>query len=164
MKGDIFFQKKILHVRLFGTAEYSLLQKKTNFVLDMPKGSLSAEMIYWVVYIGWNYIRLFFLHLMENKRKSTFLPYRVKKYHSILEMDTFKVMLLIFYLVSLNKNLAYDFNSPFHDIETTVMDQCATCMPHWGRFLIKSAKAKTLFFSMWVLEISETWVSIFKFS
>ena len=33
-----------------------------------------------------------FLHSME--KKSTFLPYRVKKHHSTLEMDTFKVMSL----------------------------------------------------------------------
>ena len=36
--------------------------------------------------------------------KSTFLPYRVKKHHydSTLEMDTFKVMLLLSYLASLD--------------------------------------------------------------
>ena len=35
-------------------------------------------------------------------QKSTFLPYRVKKHHSTLEMDTFKVMLLLSYLASLD--------------------------------------------------------------
>ena len=46
----------------------------------------------------------FFLHSMEKKgrRKSTFLPYHVKKHHSTLEMDTFKIMLLLSYLASLD--------------------------------------------------------------
>ena len=50
-----------------------------------------------------------FLHSMEKKStkkstnaKSTFLPYRVKKHHSTLEMDTFKAMLLLSYLASLD--------------------------------------------------------------
>ena len=41
-----------------------------------------------------------FLHSRE--KKSTFLPYRVKKHHSTLEIDTFKGMLLLSYLTSLN--------------------------------------------------------------
>ena len=36
------------------------------------------------------------------EKKSTFLPYHVKKNHSTLEVDTFKVMLLLSYLASLN--------------------------------------------------------------
>ena len=44
--------------------------------------------------------KLFFLHSME--KKSTFLPYHVKKHHSTLEMDTFKIMLLLSYLASLD--------------------------------------------------------------
>ena len=36
------------------------------------------------------------------KKKSTFLPYRVKKHHSTLEMDTFNIMLLLSYLASLD--------------------------------------------------------------
>ena len=52
-----------------------------------------------------------FLHSMEKSQlKSSFLPYRGKDHHSILEMDTFKVMLLLSYL-------AHDFKSPFRDIE-----------------------------------------------
>ena len=44
---------------------------------------------------------LTFLHSAEKSRlKSTFLPYHVKKHHSTLEMDTFKVMLLLFYVAS----------------------------------------------------------------
>ena len=39
-------------------------------------------------------------------KKSTFLPYRVKKHHPTLEMDTFKDMLLLSYL-------AHDFKSPY---------------------------------------------------
>ena len=35
------------------------------------------------------------------EKKSTFLPYHVKKHHSTLEMDTFKVMLLLSYLAYL---------------------------------------------------------------
>ena len=31
-------------------------------------------------------------------KKSTFLPYRIKKYHSTVKIDTFKGMLLISYL------------------------------------------------------------------
>ena len=42
----------------------------------------------------------FFLHSME--KKSSFLPYRVKKHYSAPEMDTFKDMLPLFYLASLN--------------------------------------------------------------
>ena len=44
--------------------------------------------------------KLFFLHSME--KKSTFLPYHVKKNHSTLEVDTFKVILLLSYLASLD--------------------------------------------------------------
>ena len=36
------------------------------------------------------------------EKKSTFLPYHVKKHHSTLEMDTFKIMLLLSYLASLD--------------------------------------------------------------
>ena len=43
--------------------------------------------------------KISFLHSME--KKSTFLPY-VKKNHSTLEVDTFKVMLLLSYLASLD--------------------------------------------------------------
>ena len=44
-----------------------------------------------------------FLHSTEKSRlKSTFLPYHVKKHHSTLEMDTFKIMLLLSYLASLD--------------------------------------------------------------
>ena len=41
-----------------------------------------------------------FLHSME--KKSAFLPYHVKMNHSTLEVDTFKVMLLLSYLASLD--------------------------------------------------------------
>ena len=45
----------------------------------------------------------FFYTLRKNSRlKSTFLPNRVKKQHSTLEMDTLKVMLLLSYLASLD--------------------------------------------------------------
>ena len=37
----------------------------------------------------------------KSRLKSTFLPYHVKKHHSTLEMDTFKIMLLLSYLASL---------------------------------------------------------------
>ena len=49
------------------------------------------------------------------KKKSS----RVKKHHSTLEMDTYKVMLLLFSLNSI-KNLAHELKSPFLDIETTI--------------------------------------------
>ena len=40
---------------------------------------------------------------MEKKStKVDFSPYHVKKHHSTLEMDTFKVMLLLSYLASLD--------------------------------------------------------------
>ena len=39
-------------------------------------------------------------------KKSTSLSYHVKKHRSTLEIDTFKVMLLLSYLASLDKNLA----------------------------------------------------------
>ena len=35
-------------------------------------------------------------------KKSTFLPYHVKKNHSTLEVDTFKVILLLSYLASVD--------------------------------------------------------------
>ena len=48
-------------------------------------------------------IILTFLHSIQKSRlKSTFLPYHVKKHHSTLEMDTFKIMLLLSYLASLD--------------------------------------------------------------
>ena len=34
--------------------------------------------------------------------KSTFLPYRVKKHHSTLEIDTFEIKLLLSYLAPLD--------------------------------------------------------------
>ena len=46
-------------------------------------------------------------------KKSTFLPYHVKKNHSTLEVDTFKVMLLLSYL-------AHDFKSPLLGIEIII--------------------------------------------
>ena len=50
--------------------------------------------------------------MVYNKFFSTH-PYRIKKPHSTLEMDIFKVMLLLSYLV-------HDFKSPFLDIEITI--------------------------------------------
>ena len=48
-------------------------------------------------------VKIFFYILWKKSRlKSTFLPYHVKKHHSTLEMDTFKVMLLLSYLDSLD--------------------------------------------------------------
>ena len=47
--------------------------------------------------------QLFFLHSKEKSRlKSTFLSYHVKKHHSTLKMDPFKIMLLLSYLASLD--------------------------------------------------------------
>ena len=56
--------------------------------------SLNILVIYYtlIFYILWKKCRL----------KSTFLPYHVKKNHSTLEMDTFKIMLLLSYLASLD--------------------------------------------------------------
>ena len=48
-------------------------------------------------------IKCFFYTLWKKCRlKSTFPPYRVKKHHSTLEMDTFKFMLRLSYLASLD--------------------------------------------------------------
>ena len=56
------------------------------------------------------------------EKKSTFLPYRVKKDYPTLEVDTFKVTLLLFYLASLdNKSRIHDFKSPLLDVETTIV-------------------------------------------
>ena len=50
-----------------------------------------------------NYTKVIFYILWEKSRlNSTFLPYHVKKSHSTLEVDTFKVMLLLSYLASLD--------------------------------------------------------------
>ena len=57
------------------------------------------------------------------KKKSTFLTYRAKKHHSTLEMDTFKCILLLSYLVSLD--LAHAFKSPFLDIDITIFKRLA---------------------------------------
>ena len=56
-------------------------------------------------------------------KKSTSLPYRVKKHNSTLEMDTFKIMLLLSYLASLDNKPRNDFKSPFLDIEITISEQ-----------------------------------------
>ena len=45
---------------------------------------------------------LFYILWKKSRLKSTFLPYHVKKHHSTLEMDTFKIMLLLSYLASLD--------------------------------------------------------------
>ena len=47
-------------------------------------------------------MRIFYTIWKKSRLKSTFLPYRVKKHHSTLEMDTFKGMLLFSYLASLD--------------------------------------------------------------
>ena len=44
----------------------------------------------------------FYILWKKSQLKSTFLPYHVKKHHSTLEMDTFKIMLLLSYLASLD--------------------------------------------------------------
>ena len=45
------------------------------------------------------------------------------KHHSTLEMDTFKVMLLLFFISHhWIKNLALDFKSPFIDIEIFIFE------------------------------------------
>ena len=61
----------------------------------------------------------------KSRQKSTFLPYRVKKHHSTLEMDTFKVMLLLSYLASLDNkprnmplNVHYFWNKPENPFQT----------------------------------------------
>ena len=48
------------------------------------------------------------------------LPYHVKKYNSTLEMDTFKIMLLLSSLASLDNKPRTWFRSPFLDIEITI--------------------------------------------
>ena len=45
---------------------------------------------------------VFYILWKKSRLKSTFLPYHVKKQHSTLEMDTFKIMLLLSYLASLD--------------------------------------------------------------
>ena len=45
---------------------------------------------------------IFYILWKKSRLKSTFLPYHVKKHHSTLEMDTFKIMLLLSYLASLD--------------------------------------------------------------
>ena len=76
----------------------------------------------------------FFLHSME--KKSIFLPFRVKKHYSTLEMDTFKVMMLFFIPLCSIKNLVHDFKRSFFDIEITNSN-------------LQTASGKTLKF--WVL-------------
>ena len=44
------------------------------------------------------WIVFFYILWKKSRLKSTFLPYHVKKHHSTLEMDTFKIMLLLYYL------------------------------------------------------------------
>ena len=48
------------------------------------------------------------------EKKSTFLPYHVKKHHSTLEMDTFKIILLLSYLISLDKKTSHMCVNLFH--------------------------------------------------
>ena len=47
-------------------------------------------------------IIFFYIQWKKSRLKSTFLPYHVKKHHSTLEMNTFKVILLLSYLASLD--------------------------------------------------------------
>ena len=46
--------------------------------------------------------KYFYTLWKKSRLKSTFLPYRKKKHNSTLEMDTFKGMLLLSYLASLD--------------------------------------------------------------
>ena len=57
------------------------------------------------------------------EKKVDFSPIWSKKRHSTLEMDTFKCILLLSYLVSLD--LAHAFKSPFLDIEMTIFKRLA---------------------------------------
>ena len=83
-----------------------LFKNKLNYIIfflvffNVDKGNKTMIMFF---YILWKKSRL----------KLTFLPYHVKKNHSTLELDTFKVMLLLSYL-------AHDFKSPLLDIEITI--------------------------------------------
>ena len=65
---------------------------------------------------------VFILQLFSTSygKKTTLLPYRVKKHHSTLEMDNFKAC--YFFLISLRLiiNLAHPFKSPFLDIKITI--------------------------------------------
>ena len=45
---------------------------------------------------------LFYILWKKSRLKSTFLPYHEKKHYSTLEMDTFKILLLLYYLASLD--------------------------------------------------------------
>ena len=65
----------------------------------------------------YNFNYFFYILWKRSRLKSTFLPYHVKKHHSTLEMDTFKIMLL-----RSITNLAHDFKSSFLDIEITIPD------------------------------------------
>ena len=51
------------------------------------------------------------------EKKSTFLPYYVKMNHSTLDVDTFKVMLLLYISLHSRINLAHEFKRPLLDIE-----------------------------------------------
>ena len=66
-------------------------------------------------------LQISFLHSMGEK--STFHPYCVKKNYSTHKMETFKVMLLIFYLASLDQRprTYVEFKSLFLDIEITIV-------------------------------------------
>ena len=70
----------------------------------------------------------------ESWLKSIFLSYRVKKHPSILEMDTFKVMLTISYL-------AQDFKCQFLDIEIQISVDFREIQPE-----ILFCRAKRVFF------------------
>ena len=50
-------------------------------------------------------MKFFYILWKKSRLKSTFLPYHVKKLYSTLEMDTFKIMLLLSYLASLDKGV-----------------------------------------------------------
>ena len=56
----------------------------------------------------------------KSRLKSTFLPYRVRKHHFTLEMDSIKAMLLLSYPVCSIKKLIHVFKNPLLDVEEPI--------------------------------------------
>ena len=69
--------------------------------LRWPLGSIHVFILLWLPNIITDK-NVFHTLWKKSRLKSTYLPYRVKKHHSTLEMDTFKIMLLLSYLASLD--------------------------------------------------------------
>ena len=84
----------------------------------------------------------FFLHSQEkNLLKSTFFPWHVKKSYPNLEVDTFEIMLLLFFKsLRVVKKLVHDFKSPLLELEKTCFHFKTSLIFHFCLVIINISK------------------------